>query len=93
MSERGYSPVNSYSQSKLAMLIFAPELQRRSDRNHWRLLLVATHPGVARTDLTKGSRGSWHCASIGPATCTSRCLLRSPTLSVATDPAVVLGGV
>jgi NAD(P)-dependent dehydrogenase (short-subunit alcohol dehydrogenase family) len=40
-----------YSQSKLAMLMFAFELQRRSDRNGWGLLSNAAHPGWARTDL------------------------------------------
>ena len=31
MSERHYSPTKSYGQSKLALLIFSRELQRRSD--------------------------------------------------------------
>jgi hypothetical protein len=30
-SERSYSPGRSYARSKLAMLMFAGELQRRSD--------------------------------------------------------------
>jgi NAD(P)-dependent dehydrogenase (short-subunit alcohol dehydrogenase family) len=34
-AERGYRPWKAYSQSKLAMLSFAIELQRRSDRLHW----------------------------------------------------------
>ncbi|CAN5347596.1 SDR family oxidoreductase [soil metagenome] len=40
-----------YQQSKLAMLMFAIELQRRSDANGWGLTSVAAHPGFARTDL------------------------------------------
>ena len=46
-----YSPWSVYQQSKLAMLIFALELQRRSDANGWGLTSVAAHPGFARTDL------------------------------------------
>ncbi len=57
MSERRYSPVKSYSQSKLANLIFARELQRRSDARGWGLLSVAAHPGVAATELTKSRPG------------------------------------
>jgi NAD(P)-dependent dehydrogenase (short-subunit alcohol dehydrogenase family) len=57
MSDRAYSPVTSYNQTKLATLMFARELQRRAELNNWRLMSVAAHPGVARTDLTKGRPG------------------------------------
>lgn len=46
-----YSPWPVYQQSKLAMLMFALELQRRSDVHGWGLTSVAAHPGFARTDL------------------------------------------
>lgn len=46
-----YSPWPVYQQSKLAMLMFAIELQRRSDTHGWGLTSVAAHPGFARTDL------------------------------------------
>jgi NAD(P)-dependent dehydrogenase (short-subunit alcohol dehydrogenase family) len=46
-----YSPWPVYQQSKLAMLMFALELQRRSDAHGWGLTSVAAHPGFARTDL------------------------------------------
>ncbi len=49
--EKGYSPFPVYSQSKLAMLMFALELDRRSNANGWGLTSVAAHPGFARTDL------------------------------------------
>jgi len=49
--ERRYSPWPAYAQSKLAMLIFAIELQRRSDAAGWGLLSTAAHPGYARTGL------------------------------------------
>jgi len=46
-----YRPWPVYQQSKLAMLMFALELQRRSDAHGWGLTSVAAHPGFARTDL------------------------------------------
>jgi len=50
-SERLYKPGKAYCQSKLAMLMFAFELQRRSDANGWGLRSNAAHPGWALTDL------------------------------------------
>ena len=49
--ERLYKPGKAYCQSKLAMLMFAFELQRRSDANGWGLRSNAAHPGWAVTDL------------------------------------------
>lgn len=49
--ETGYRPWPVYAQSKLAMLMFALELARRSDANGWGLTSVASHPGYARTSL------------------------------------------
>jgi len=46
---RVYSPWKAYGQSKLAMLMFALELQRRSDATGWNLTSNAAHPGFART--------------------------------------------
>lgn len=56
-AERGYRSWAIYQQSKLAMLMFALELQRRSDANDWGLTSVAAHPGVARTDLVVNGAG------------------------------------
>ncbi len=57
--QRRYRPLKAYSQSKLAMLMFAIELQRRSDAGKWRLMSVAAHPGYAHTSLfEKGPGGS-----------------------------------
>lgn len=49
--QQGYNPFPVYSQSKLAMLMFALELDRQSKANGWGLTSVAAHPGFARTDL------------------------------------------
>ncbi|MFN7055299.1 oxidoreductase [Hyphomonas sp.] len=56
-AERAYSPVPIYAQSKLACLIFALELQRRSDAQGWGLTSLAAHPGVSRTDLLPNAPG------------------------------------
>jgi NAD(P)-dependent dehydrogenase (short-subunit alcohol dehydrogenase family) len=55
---RVYSPWKAYGQSKLACLMFALELQRRSDAAGWKLISNAAHPGFARTNLfTSGPGG------------------------------------
>ena len=46
-----YKPWPVYQQSKLAMLMFAIELDRRSQAQGWKLTSAAAHPGFARTDL------------------------------------------
>jgi NAD(P)-dependent dehydrogenase (short-subunit alcohol dehydrogenase family) len=56
-SERRYRPFTAYSQSKLASLMFALELQRRSERAGWGVVSIAAHPGIARTDLFVNSSG------------------------------------
>jgi NAD(P)-dependent dehydrogenase (short-subunit alcohol dehydrogenase family) len=55
---RSHSPQKAYSQSKLAMLMFALELQRRSDAGGWGLMSNAAHPGFARTDLIANGPGT-----------------------------------
>ena len=55
--QRIYSPWKAYGQSKLAMLIFALELQRRSDAAGWNITSIAAHPGFARTGLFASGPG------------------------------------
>jgi NAD(P)-dependent dehydrogenase (short-subunit alcohol dehydrogenase family) len=55
--QRVYSPWKAYGQSKLAMLMFALELQRRSDAAGWKLTSNAAHPGFARTGLFASGPG------------------------------------
>jgi NAD(P)-dependent dehydrogenase (short-subunit alcohol dehydrogenase family) len=57
-STRSYTPWKAYGQSKLAMLMFALELQRRSDAAGWGLISNAAHPGYARTDLIANGPGA-----------------------------------
>src|ERR1700682_2153469 len=54
---RVYLPWKAYGQSKLATLMFALELQRRSDAAGWNLLSNAAHPGFARTGLFASGPG------------------------------------
>ena len=49
--ERGYWKWGAYSQSKLANLLFAYELQRRLKRAKAAVISVACHPGYAATNL------------------------------------------
>jgi NAD(P)-dependent dehydrogenase (short-subunit alcohol dehydrogenase family) len=57
-AERSYAPWGAYSQSKLAVLMFALELQRRSDAARWGMTSVAAHPGWALTNLYSSGPGS-----------------------------------
>ena len=58
-SRRRYVPMTAYGQSKLACLLFAFELQRRSVREGWGIQSIAAHPGISRTDLLpNGAPGS-----------------------------------
>jgi NAD(P)-dependent dehydrogenase (short-subunit alcohol dehydrogenase family) len=54
---RRYDPMEVYSQSKLACVLFALELQRRSDANGYGIASIAAHPGVSRTDLIDNGMG------------------------------------
>jgi NAD(P)-dependent dehydrogenase (short-subunit alcohol dehydrogenase family) len=58
-AERSYKPMPVYSQSKLACLMFAFELQRRSETARWGVSSIAAHPGVSRTDLLHNAPGRW----------------------------------
>jgi len=51
------APWKAYGQSKLACLIFALELQRRSDAGGWNLTSNAAHPGFSRTNLFASGPG------------------------------------
>lgn len=56
-ARRGYRPMPVYAQSKLACLMFALELQRRSQTEGWGLTSIAAHPGVSRTGLLYNTPG------------------------------------
>ncbi len=56
-SEQAYNPYGAYAQSKLATLMFAFELQRRSEAQNWGVQSIAAHPGVAVTELIERGPG------------------------------------
>jgi len=59
-SERSYHPMRAYSQSKLANLMFAAELDRRTRAAGSNLTSVAAHPGLAATNLMQSRPGAGH---------------------------------
>jgi NAD(P)-dependent dehydrogenase (short-subunit alcohol dehydrogenase family) len=95
--ERKYNPNGAYAQSKLANLLFALELQRRSDRLGWGLLSDAAHPGGSSTDLIANGLGEGTLAGTISARVV-RLLGHSaaagalPTLFAATSPTANPGG-
>ncbi|WP_400245321.1 SDR family oxidoreductase [Niallia sp. JL1B1071] len=63
-SEHNYKPMVAYSQSKLACLMFAFELQRRSDAAEWGISSFGAHPGISRTELIPNGAGKNSLAGI-----------------------------
>lgn len=63
-ADHRYVPMRAYSQSKLACLLFAFELQRRSEAARWGVTSIAAHPGISRTDLLHNAPGRWSLVSI-----------------------------
>lgn len=55
---RAYKPGKAYGQSKLALLMFALELDRRARAAGLSLMSNAAHPGFARTDLISNGPGT-----------------------------------
>ncbi|BCZ24541.1 SDR family oxidoreductase [Mycobacterium senriense] len=54
-AEQGYKPMHSYGVAKLAQLMFAVELDRRSRAGNWGLISNAAHPGLTKTNLLSGA--------------------------------------
>ena len=95
-AERDYKPMPVYSQSKLACLMFAMELSRRSQASGWGVASLAAHPGISRTDLLPNGAGPTSLAGLArrhlwflfqPAPQGAL-----PTLFAATDPLARDGG-
>ena len=94
--ERLYNPMRAYGQSKLAMLMFALELQRRATARGWPLLSLAAHPGWAATQIVlnglgRGLRGRFIQAAFN-LLAQSAADGAKPTLHAALAPDVIPGG-
>ncbi len=55
--EQSYNPYKSYAQTKLAMLVYARELQRQSDAHGGKLNSVGAHPGLSSTSIGRSVTG------------------------------------
>jgi NAD(P)-dependent dehydrogenase (short-subunit alcohol dehydrogenase family) len=88
-SQRSYSRVAAYSQSKLANLMFTYELQRRLSGAGTTIALAA-HPGLASTELTRNTPPitAFFYARVMSQKAAMGAL---PILRAATDPAVAGG--
>ncbi|HYO85731.1 MAG TPA: SDR family oxidoreductase [Dermatophilaceae bacterium] len=100
-AEHGYHAWTAYAQSKLAMIMAANELHRRSGQYGWGLSGVSAHPGYSRTNLQAAGR-NFGKAHAGPDTLENRIagffgVVMDPaegalgTIRAASDPDV-LGG-
>jgi NAD(P)-dependent dehydrogenase (short-subunit alcohol dehydrogenase family) len=58
-ANRSYQPMPVYSQSKLACIMFAFEMQRRAEAAGWGVDSLCAHPGVSRTELLQNAPGRW----------------------------------
>ncbi|MBY3273607.1 SDR family oxidoreductase [Rhizobium laguerreae] len=56
-AERSYKPMRVYGQSKLACIMFAFKMSRRSKAAGWGVESLAAHPGITRTDLIVNGSG------------------------------------
>lgn len=55
--ERQYDYAAAYDNTKLANLMLASEMERRSKADGWQVTSLAVHPGVARTNLIPDGPG------------------------------------
>lgn len=94
-SRQTYIPMQAYSQSKLACLMFAFELQRQSAAHGWGVTSLAAHPGVSRTELLHNAPGRGSLMSVARSAMwfifQPAAQGALPTLYAATAPAAVPG--
>jgi NAD(P)-dependent dehydrogenase (short-subunit alcohol dehydrogenase family) len=100
-AERRYRPWTAYAQSKLAMLMFGLELERRARAAGWRLVSNVAHPGYAVTALQstgprmgRDGRPAWFerfGRLVEPLVAQSAAAGALPTLYAATAPEAVGG--
>jgi NAD(P)-dependent dehydrogenase (short-subunit alcohol dehydrogenase family) len=88
--EHDYRPHRAYAQSKLANLMFTYELQRRLAAAKAETIVVAAHPGLARTELVRYAPAPIRMLNLalGRLFSQNSAMGALPTLRAATDPAV-----
>ena len=84
-SEGSYQKWLAYGQSKLANLLFAKELQRRSAEAGGNPISIAVHPGYAATNL---QRSSWFFSRVNNIVAQSAAMGALPTLYAASSPEI-----
>ncbi|KAK0341898.1 hypothetical protein LTR94_024527 [Friedmanniomyces endolithicus] len=84
-SRRNYRPMPAYGQSKLACLMFAMELQRRSDAFDWGVASLAAHPELLHNGGGRGGPASLF-RSLFPFLFQPSAQGALPTLFAATSP-------
>jgi NAD(P)-dependent dehydrogenase (short-subunit alcohol dehydrogenase family) len=93
---KGYAPQAAYGQSKLACLMFARELQLRSDAAGLGISSLGAHPGISSTNLIENGMGQGSIAArLKPVTgmfFQSPAAGALPTLYAATSPDARPGG-
>lgn len=96
---RRYDPWTAYAQSKLAMLMFGLELQRRSDAAGWGVTSIPAHPGWSATRIVANGVGrgqphlrAWIMQRGFNALAQSAAEGARPLLHAALDPAAQPGG-
>ncbi len=93
-AKKSYIGFTRYSQSKLANLLFARELNRRLQRTGSHTIAVACHPGGAATDLVRNLPGPLTRLSMPLVSLLLNTAAQGawPTLAAATAPDVEPGG-
>jgi NAD(P)-dependent dehydrogenase (short-subunit alcohol dehydrogenase family) len=56
--EKKYVPWDVYGMTKLANILFASELERRARKAGLKLISLAVHPGIARTQIFENGPGT-----------------------------------
>ncbi|HAY05205.1 MAG TPA: SDR family oxidoreductase [Hyphomonas sp.] len=94
-AKQAYDPFPVYAQSKLACLVFALEMHRRSEASGWGVTSLSAHPGLSRTNLLFNAPGQ---ERISLERRFARLMFQSaakgalPTLFAATSPQAAPGG-
>ncbi|AGK54053.1 oxidoreductase [Bacillus sp. 1NLA3E] len=88
---KGYKAMKFYSQSKLANLLFAKELDERLKRNGYKTISLAAHPGISATNLFRigKEKAPWYIKPIIKLIAQPAEKGALPTIMAATDPKLV----